>query len=424
MFRSNQPYATCYSLLQMLEGAIQHGALTIRTPDGAVREFGDGQGLTAELTVARPELFERILREGDVGIGESYAEGWWEVADDDLVSLLGIFFTNDLRAAFRGNWRRQAAIAFAVVRQRNSIRAAKDNVHRHYDLSNEFFSAFLDESMTYSCGFMDSLDDSLSTMQLHKYEIICRKLDLQPGERLLDIGCGWGGLMIYAALTRGVNAVGVTLSGKQASWAQSWIDRCGLSARVEVRVQDYRSVEGEFDKVVSVGMFEHVGREHQRTFVHQSLSTLRPGGRVLLHTIGTTGRRTPSPWLRKHIFPGVALPHLNDIVELVTDCGGSVGHVDNWKLHYAATTARWRERFVANRAAIAELGFDEQFLRSWDFYLQLLQACFRYDSLQLYQVLYGGSRSWAAPTDLTFATFRSSPTTWPSGMFAEQAESE
>ncbi len=402
-------------VLSLLGRAIRCGSLTVRLPDGHDYRFGGGGGLSSVVTISDPDLFKRVLRDGDIGFGEAYAERWWDVADDDLVSLLGILFVNDLRAAFRGSWRAQMVVAAAMLR-RNSARPSKENVHRHYDLSNEFFGLFLDGSMTYSCGYADALDVSLSQMQLNKYEIICRKLDLQPGDRLLDIGCGWGGLMIYATLTRGVTAVGVTLSGEQAAWARSWIARCGLIGRVDVRVLDYRAVNEVFDKVVSVGMFEHVGVEYHRTFVRHALDRLRPGGRALLHTIGTTGSRHPSPWLRKHIFPGVALPQLHDIARLVTECGGSVGHVDNWKVHYAETAQRWRQRFVANRSEIARLGFDEQFLRGWDFYLQLLEACFRYDCLQLYQVLFAGTRSWAVPLDLGFADFRSGRPAWPAEM--------
>jgi cyclopropane-fatty-acyl-phospholipid synthase len=233
-------------------------------------------------------------------------------------------------------------------------------------------------------------------MQLQKYELICRKLELQPGDRLLDVGCGWGGMLRYAARNYGVRGLGVTLSGEQAEWARQRIREDGLADRLEIRLQDYREVQGSFDKVVSVGMFEHVGKEYHATYMRKVHDLLRTGGIAVLHSIGSTGSTYPGPWLRKYIFPGTYLPGIGDFTGKAESTELKVVHLENLKPHYAETARLWKESLHAHREAIADLpGFgDERFFRQWDYFFQLLEGSFRFGDLQVYQMLLYKGEEW------------------------------
>jgi cyclopropane-fatty-acyl-phospholipid synthase len=211
-------------------------------------------------------------------------------------------------------------------------------------------------------------------------------------------------MLIFAAQHYGVAGAGVTLSSRQVDWSRRRISDLGLDGRLDVRLCDYRSVTGPFDKVVSVGMFEHVGRAYYSAFMRKVTEVLRPGGLALLHTIGTTGGRYPCAWLPENIFPGTVLPRIEDLTERTREAGGSVVHLENWKMHYAETTRRWKEQFRANRGRFALPGHvrREQFERTWDFYLQLLEANFRFGPLQLYQMLFVNGNCWNGPMNLDF----------------------
>jgi cyclopropane-fatty-acyl-phospholipid synthase len=349
------------------------------------------------------ELYARLLRDSELGLGESYVDGWWDEENDRLVDLLAIIVTNNLKRRVGANPRLAARFLYRGLATLPTRRASRGNAQFHYDLGNNFFRLFLDPSMTYSCGYQRSPGDSLYQMQIHKYERICRKLALAPGDRLVDIGCGWGGMLLYAAQNYGVRGLGVTLSAKQEDWARKRIAEAGLGRRVEVRLQDYRDVDGIFDKFVSIGMFEHVGREHHGAFMRKAKDLLRPGGIGLLHTIGTTGSRYPGRWLRTYIFPGTCLPRLEDLTAQMQRASLIIGHIEDWKLHYAETARRWSENLRVNRESILNLGaqYDERFLRMWRYYLQMLEAAFRFERLHLYQVLFCQGR-WTLPLHFDF----------------------
>jgi cyclopropane-fatty-acyl-phospholipid synthase len=273
------------------------------------------------------------------------------------------------------------------LRSLNTKRGSLNNVSHHYDRGNDFYQLYLDESMTYSCAYFRDGNDSLEAAQQQKYEHICRKLQLREGETLLDIGCGWGGMLIYAAKHYGTKGVGYTLSREQAEYARRLIREIGLEASVEILLDDYRHITGQFDKFVSIGMFEHVGKSRILTFMKQVKMLLKPGGVGLLHTIGKE-RKTPSDgWTMKYIFPGGYIPVLDHVIKVMGKSGFVPMDIENLRLHYAATLNRWAQRFEANANKIESM-FDDKFVRMWRMYLNGSAAAFRNGDLRLYQILF------------------------------------
>lgn len=392
--------ATVFGLLE----SIQHGHLVVRNPDGHERSFGHpGQSPSARLLVHDPRFYSRLLSDAALGLGESYMDGWWDVEDGRIVELMGLIHGNNMREKVRGNLLLKLNFLYHWLVAIATRTKSRSNVEFHYDTSNDFFELILDPMMTYSCGYQVYPDDTLEEMQLQKFELISRKLDLQPGDRLLDIGCGWGGMLRYAAKNYGVRGLGITLSKEQAQWAQQRIKEDGLDDRLEIRLQDYREMDGEFDKVVSIGMFEHVGREFQTTYMRKVDTLLRNGGLGVLHSIGMTGSQFPGLWLRKYIFPGTYLPGVGDFTGNAEKVNLKVVHMENLKPHYAETSRWWKENVHAQREAILKLeGFPERVYRMWDFFFQLLEGGFRYGDLQVYQMLLYKGEEWPLRTSLNF----------------------
>jgi cyclopropane-fatty-acyl-phospholipid synthase len=285
------------------------------------------------------------------------------------------------------------------------IQNSRQNVQHHYDLGNDFYQQFLDPTMTYSCGYQLQKTDSLEQMQRQKYELTCRKLALQPGESLIDIGCGWGGMLIYAAEHYGISGTGVTLSEPQARLARERIEQRGLSDRLKVVIADYREVQGQYDKFVSIGMFEHVGKGNFSTFMQKASDLLTANGIGLLHTIVTQSNERNGAWVDKYIFPGGYAPQLHELTQELWVAKLSVAHYENLKPHYAETLKRWAENFTNNRTTITSLDprYDERFLRMWYLYLQSFEASFRYGGLHVYQLLFYKGKQWQFNTPMMFS---------------------
>jgi cyclopropane-fatty-acyl-phospholipid synthase len=271
-------------------------------------------------------------------------------------------------------------------------------VHHHYDLDEELFRAFLDRGMHYSCAYFRDADMSLESAQLAKCNHIARKLMLAPGQRVLDIGCGWGSLALHLAETENVSVTGLTLSTEQLRVAKAEAARRGCSDRVDFLTQDYRNHHGQYDRIVSVGMFEHVGRRNFKRYFQQLARQLRPGGMAVLHTIGST--RPPSTtnlWIRRYIFPGGYVPSLSNLTAAIEQAGLQIGDVEILRPHYALTLKEWNRRFQMQRAHFAALK-GERFCRMWEFYLQSCQLGFEYQDLVVFQLQIGGKDAPFRPT--------------------------
>ncbi len=388
---------------------LRKGKLTIRDPDGTERVFGDaGSSVRGTMIVKDWSFFPQVLNEASLGLGESYMDVRWEAENGDITSVIGVLLLNDIEDMIRHEpmLLLRSLLRFAATKPVNRERSQR-NVSHHYDLGNEFFSFMLDPTMTYSCGILDHEGpNTLESMQVRKLDLVCRKLDLKPGQTLIDIGCGWGGLLFHAAKNYGVRATGITLSIEQEAFVRRRIEEEDLQDSVAIECRDYREIEGPFDAFASIGMFEHVGDNQYATFMEKARSLLRPGGKGLLHTIGVQQRRAGSvvdPWIAKHIFPGGHLPSLDRIVIEMEDAGLLIGHLENFKPHYAETLRLWKKNVDSHAGEIRDIGgFDERFFRMWDFYLQSCEAGFRYGALQLYQVLFSNGSEWTFPQRFQF----------------------
>lgn len=394
-------------ILQLFTGIV-HGKLRLIDHSGNLHEFGaKSEAVTTTIRVHNGDFFERLRRGGSLALGESYVEGWWDVEDSTLVDLFKLLFANQLekKAKLSIGTKLRIALDRACANPRFKI-AARRNVAQHYDLGNDFFTYMLGDSMTYSCGYLIDSEDSITTMQQQKYDRILRKLQPQGGT-ILDIGCGWGSLLIYAAQRLpDISALGVTLSIEQLDAARRKIHELGLSERIKIELKDYRHLTGQFNRIVSVGMFEHVGKKSYPEFMQQFHNLLTPDGVGLLHTIGSEEhpRIAQDPWVAKYIFPGSILPRLEWISASAREHGLAIGHVENWRPHYAMTLARWRQNFTQNWSRITTLGpqFDQRFFRLWRYYLELCEACFIDSTVELYQVLLCRRERWAFPLRFEF----------------------
>ena len=354
-------------------------------------EFWDGEAIAygnhpqTILRFRSKDGAKHLLCNGFMGFGEAYMAGDLEV-EGDLQELLrlGIFLGYDRRILSFSQKIRLLAHSLAT---RNTLDRAPQNIAHHYDLGDEFYQLFLDQTLTYSCGYFTSDRDSLKQAQLNKYEHICRKLKLRSGEKLLDIGCGWGGMLIYAAQNYGVNGLGITLSRNQYEWAQRKIEELGLHNSIKVFLADYREIEGEFDKFVSIGMFEHVGKAFIPVFMKELSRLLKKEGIGLLHTIGKVTESAGDPWILRYIFPGGYIPNLAEIVREMGLAGFSLLDVENLRLHYAHTLDRWADNYERNLEKVKQM-FDESFVRMWRLFLNASSAGFKYGSSRLYQILF------------------------------------
>lgn len=329
-----------------------------------------------DMRLTAPGVLERALRYGNLGLGEAYMDGHWEAdaLDEFFARLLGTRMTDNIQP-LRLLWH---ALRFRLLNLQGLRRARKVG-EVHYDLGNDFYAAMLDPRMTYTCGYWAEAD-TLAEAQEAKLDLICRKLRLRPGMRVLDIGCGWGSFMAYAAEHYGVECVGVTISKEQVAWARERYAHLPL----EFRLQDYRTVNEPFDAIASVGMFEHVGRKNYRTYMKVAHRCLRDDGLFLLHTIGKNSRRNvPDPWIDKYIFPNGELPSVGQVGD-AADGLFVVEDLHNFGADYDKTLMAWHHNFEAAWPRFeAQLG--ERFRRMWRYYLLSCAGAFRARDIQLWQ---------------------------------------
>ena len=376
----------------LLGKLIRNGRLTIVWPNGKSQGFGGGEGPSLTVRLEDRKAALDIARNPRLGIGETYMDGRLVVEDGTILDLLLLVLSNNRwenggssRKAFgKKRWKKLLAPL-----RRNFTGSSRRNVAHHYDLSDELYEAFLDADKQYSCAYYTDPGNSLEQAQLDKKAHIAAKLALRPGLHVLDIGCGWGGMALYLNRVAGVRVTGITLSEHQLKIARRRAAEAGVADQVQFELIDYRELDGRFDRIVSVGMFEHVGLAHYGEFFAKCRELLAEDGVMLLHTIGKMGKAgaAPDPFVDKYIFPGGYLPSLKDIVAASAEARLIPADVEMLRLHYALTVREWLKRFTAARPRMAEL-YDERFCRMWEFYLAGAIAFFEQGAGCNYQLQY------------------------------------
>jgi len=358
-------------LNKTLQNVTQIGRLEVTWPDKSKTTYGNQDSLRAAITLTDPALPRKLVLNPELALGEAYMDGTLTVENDDLPSMLDLL-TRNAAAAGHGRFQNSGAISRAAWRwlqQRNPLQKARQNVELHYDLSVDLYDLFLCDDKQYTCAYFNSPDMTLEAAQAAKKAHIATKLQIKPGMRVLDIGCGWGGTSITLARDFGANVVGVTLSQVQLDHAKKRAEAAGVADKIEFRLTDYRDVVEEFDRIVVVGMLEHVGQPQYATFFRQIERNLAPEGIALVHTIG---RPTPpgrtSPFMLKYIFPGGYAPAMSEILTEVEKTSLGMTDVEVWRGHYEQTLQHWQQRFLENRDEIRAL-YDERFCRMWYYYL-------------------------------------------------------
>lgn len=362
-----------FALDRMTRGVDRDG-LEIRTRDGKRWCIGSREP-RASIELRSPSTLWRILANPLLAFGETYVDGGWEPGRGGLLGVLEAGHRLQLKQRRR----------YSLWSRLNDATASRRHVAHHYDLDESLYRAFLDDDLHYSCAYFRDASVPLEQAQRDKCDYIARKLDLRPGARVLDVGCGFGGLAMYLAERHGAAVTGVTLSRRQFDVASRRIRERGLDHRVALALADYREVRGEFDAIVSVGMFEHVGARHYDEYFRCLWRLLKPQGTALVHTIGTTTEPGPvNPWITKYIFPGGELPSASQLTGAIERSRFVLADLEVWRRHYALTLAEWNRRFQAAWGGLSQR-FDERFHRLWSFYLAGSEAGFRVGKLVVFQ---------------------------------------
>jgi cyclopropane-fatty-acyl-phospholipid synthase len=371
----------------LLSRFIRAGSLTVKTATGNVYVFGDGSGPPVVVRLTSAQALRAVMLDPELRLGEAYMDGTLIIERGTIGDLLAILLRQERFAA--PTWAlplRFFRQLFRRLQQFNRRARSRRNVAHHYDLDGRLYKLFLDSDQQYSCAYFESTEQSLDDAQLAKRRHLAAKLRVAPGASVLDIGCGWGGLGLYLAEVAGAHVTGITLSQEQLARAQQRALERGRAHDAVFRLEDYRDVAGSFDRIVSVGMFEHVGVGFYDTFFRKGARLLDEAGIFLLHTIGRSGPPSvTNPWIAKYIFPGGYIPALSEVLSAIERAGLMVTDVEVLQLHYAETLKAWRERFLAHREEVERL-YDQRFVRMWEFYLASSEMAFRESDLVVFQI--------------------------------------
>ncbi|MEM7210907.1 MAG: cyclopropane-fatty-acyl-phospholipid synthase family protein [Pseudomonadota bacterium] len=381
-------------LPKIFRSAVKTGRLELLGPDGFSEVYGDGGEPSVSVRITDPGLDWKIFLNPELKATEAYMDGGLVIEQGTIHDFISLFFHNKKHFDLTPNqifWRGLAR-RFRRVMQHNPIARASANVKHHYDLGNDFYRLWLDDDLQYSCGYWEDGVETLEAAQVAKKRHIASKLALQSGQRVLDIGCGWGGMALYLALVADVHVTGVTLAEEQLAVAKRRAEILGIADRVDFRLQDYRHVTETFDRVVSVGMLEHVGAHHLTEYFLNVRDRLGPDGVALIHSIsskappGVTG-----PFIRKYIFPGGYAPSMSETHDAIEKSGLWPLDTEIWRVHYAKTLAEWRHRFNAIRPQAVEM-YDEKFARMWELYLSSCECVFSHGASLVFQIQLGRER--------------------------------
>lgn len=369
-----------------LKQFIRRGSMNFTTASGAKFSCGDGTGTPVSVRFLTAEAERRVLFNPELGLGEVYMDGTFIVEDGSIADALAILLD---QPDFLPHWAKpQWVLRYLIrrARQFNPRSRSRHNVAHHYDLDGRLYALFLDADKQYSCAYFETPESSLDDAQLAKKRHLAAKLLIQRGDRVLDIGSGWGGLGLYLAEMTGATVTGVTLSTEQLQVSNARAAEKNLTQSAKFLLEDYRDIAGPFDRIVSVGMFEHVGLDFYETYFRRCAELLTEDGVMVLHSIGRSdGPDVTNPWIAKYIFPGGYIPALSEVMPAIERAGLLVCDIEVLRLHYAETLKAWRERFMARREEAAQL-YDERFVRMWEFYLASSEMAFRKQNLMNFQI--------------------------------------
>jgi cyclopropane-fatty-acyl-phospholipid synthase len=371
-----------------LERFIRVGNLRVTTAGGTTFSLGDGTGTPVAIRFLTRAAERGVLVDPEVKFGEAYMDGTVVIEQGSIADVLAVVLDQCIggKPPFWARTQWLLRYLHRRLQQFNPRQRARRNVAHHYDLDGQLYALFLDADRQYSCAYFETPDQSLDDAQLAKKRHLAAKLLITPGQRVLDIGSGWGGLALYLAELCGARVTGITLSQEQLARARVRAAEKGLSDEVEFQLQDYRDLTEKFDRIVSVGMFEHVGIGFYDAFFRRCAELLDDDGVLLLHSIGRSeGPNVTNPWIAKYIFPGGYIPALSEVLPAIERSGLLVTDIEILRLHYAETLKAWRERFLAHREAVERL-YDVRFVRMWEFYLAASEMAFREQAMMVFQV--------------------------------------
>ncbi len=375
-------------LASIMRRFFRFGRITLIDADGNRHNICNRDGPTVVIRVTDPATARRLSTTLSIAWGEAYMDGRLILEEGSLDDFLEVYSKSeqDLSVGWLGEMTRMIHSVVAATQHYNPIGRAQKNVAHHYDLSADLYDQFLDADRQYSCAYFKQGDEDIDTAQLHKKRHIAAKLDIRPGQHVLDIGSGWGGMGLYIAKQFDCRVTGVTLSEEQLKLSRERVRDAGLEDRVNFELRDYRTLTDTYDRIVSVGMLEHVGQFHYQEYFRKVRDLLKPDGVALIHTIARMNKPMPiNAWMRKYIFPGSYLPSASQLARAIESNHLWMTDLENLRLHYAKTLYRWHERFSANRDAVAKL-FDERFCRMWELYLKGCEYAFRYQDITVFQM--------------------------------------